>query len=472
VITDDRRSYRGIDILIAALHVADAIRSASEKGTVGILLPTSGMFPIAALAGWMCGKVVVPLNYLLKPEELQYVIDDCETDTIVTVGPMLEHMGFVPRVRRMIELDKLSYTGFPDARWPAAADADAPFLLMFTSGTSGKPKGVMLSHGNITANVSQVARWVDLYPSDKLLGVLPQFHSFGLTVLTVMPLALGLSAIYSARFVPHKIIRLIREHRPTLIVAIASMYNALLSVKDATPEDFSSFRFVVSGGEPLPMEVFKRFRERFNVTIYEGYGLTETAPVTNWCRPHEFRLRSVGRPLPEVRERTVDLKTGAELGPNQEGEIEIAGPNIMQGYYKLPEQTAAAFNGEWFRTGDIGRIDDDGHLFITGRHKEMMIIGGENVFPREIEEVLERHPAVGACGVIGFKDPTRGEVPYAFIELREGHQATPIELISWCRASLAGYKVPSRAFISEGLPRTPTGKILRRALRDLIPPAE
>ncbi len=468
-LVDDRRAYRAADVLVGAMHVAGAIRAKSGSRTIGVMLPTSGAFPVAALATWMLGRTLVPLNYLLKKEELQYVIDDCGCDTIVTSRQMVEFMGGPPGVANVIYLEDITFRGFPEPIWPAGADPEDLGVLLYTSGTSGKPKGVMLTHANIRANLEQITEWVSIQPQDGILGVLPQFHTFGLTVLTLLPLVAGVKAVYTARFVPHKVVKLLREHRPTILVAIPSMYNALLSVKSAAPEDFASLRLIVSGGEPLPDSVFERFMERFGVRITEGYGLTETAPVTNWCRPDEWKRHSVGRPLPRVVERIVDISTDRTVEVGQEGEIQIAGPNVMKGYYHLPEETAKAFTPDgFFRTGDIGRFDDDGHLYITGRLKEMLIIGGENVFPREIEEALLQHPSVGAVGVVGMQDPMRGEVPIAFVEVREGEAFDEKALLMWCRERLAGYKVPGEIRLLEQLPRNPTGKVMRRELKKLV----
>ncbi len=491
VATDDRRQYRALEMLVGACHIADAVAGKCESQTLGVLLPTSGATPMAFLAGWMLGKTVVPLNYLLKPEELQYVIDNCGTDTVVSAGPMLDHLlspaggGALPSVRNLIRLDDLSFKGVPDARWPSTrgcAAGGAPggeddlAVLLYTSGTSGKPKGVMLSHRNLSENIRQCVEFVEFTDKDVLLGVLPQFHSFGMTVLTLLPLTVGCKVVYSARFVPAQIVRLLRERRPTALIAIPSMYAALLSVKDAGPDDFASLRFTVSGGEPLPQVVASRFRERFGVTINEGYGLTETSPVTNWCRPHEYRARSVGKALPRVVERIVDPATGEDLAPGKDGEVWIAGPNIMRGYFGLPEETARALTPDGFlRTGDMGRFDADGHLSITGRIKEMLIVGGENVFPREIEEVLERHASVQGAGVVGLMDPVRGEIPIAFVQFKEGvgesggtAAPTESELRSWCREHLAGYKVPHDVRVLAALPKGPTGKVLRRELKQMV----
>ncbi len=468
-IIDDRRSYRGLEILVAAMNLAAALQSKCQSPTLGVMLPTGGGFPIVALAGWFLGKTVVPLNYLLKQEELQYVIDDCGTDTVVTAGPMLEFTGFTPRVKNLVLLERLNLAGIPDFIRPALADDEDLAVLLYTSGTSGKPKGVMLTHANLSANIQQVDEWVHFTRRDVMMGVLPQFHSFGMTVLTLLPLTLGIKVVYAPRFVPQRIVKLCREHRPSILVAIPSMYTALLSVKDAHPEDFVSLKYAISGGEPLPDSTFERFNERFKVRLAEGYGLTETAPATNWCRPDGWRRHSVGPPLPGVIERVVDLNTRQTLGPDEEGEILIKGPNVMRGYYHLPEQTAAAFDEHgFFRTGDIGRFDSDGHLFITGRLKEMLIIGGENVFPREIEEVLNQHPSVMASGVIGRQDPLRGELPIAFVEIKEDAAFDEKELQRWCRQKLAGYKVPDEIRRLDQLPRNPTGKIMRRELKKLL----
>ena len=275
-------------------------------------------------------------------------------------------------------------------------------------------------------------------------------------------------AVYTARFVPSRLLDLARTHRPTVFVAIPSMYNALLHAKHAEAGDFSSFRYVVSGGEPLPDKVAQTFLERFGKRINEGYGLTETSPVTNWCLPEEFREHSVGRPVPEVEERIV-APDGRVLPAGQDGEIRIKGPNVMKGYYNLPELTAGVFDEHgFFRTGDMGRFDADGFLYITGRIKEMLIISGENVFPREIEEVVNHHPAVKDSAVVGLRDPARGEVPICFVELRDGAEWDESHARAFVRERLPPYKVPREFRVLDALPRNPTGKIMRRALAERL----
>ncbi|MFI4914981.1 MAG: class I adenylate-forming enzyme family protein [Phycisphaerales bacterium JB060] len=470
LVVDDRKSYTGIEILCASLFVASEIERRCKTDTVGVMLPTSGGFPIAALAGWMLGKTVVPLNYLLKPDELQYVIDHCGCDTIVSVGAMLEHLGYEPRCEHLIRLEQVNFKGVPEMRWPVRSGRDDLAVLLYTSGTSGRPKGVMLTHDNLLSNVRQIDRFVQFTRDNHtFLSVLPQFHSFGLTVMTLLPLLLGQKVVYTARFVPQLVVRLFRQHDPTVFVAIPSMYGALLSVKSAKAEDFAKIRYAVSGGEPLPADIFQRFQERFGVAIHEGYGLTETSPVSHWCRPSEFRPHCVGLPLPEVEQRITCVDNGHQLPRGCDGEIRVRGPNVMRGYFKQPQETAEVFDADgFFRTGDIGHADEQGRLLITGRLKEMMIVGGENVFPREIEEVLNHHPDVAASGVTSRTCPNRGEEIVAFVEPEEQASPNVQALRGWCKDRLAGYKVPREIRVIEALPRNPTGKIMRRDLKAML----
>ncbi|MFW5653447.1 MAG: class I adenylate-forming enzyme family protein, partial [Planctomycetota bacterium] len=465
-VIDDQRQWRGIDLMVASLHMASAIERKTDAQNIGIMLPTSGLFPVAALASWMLGRTVVPLNYLLKGDDLEYVCHHAELDTIVSVQPMMDFIGFHPRGVRFLKFEDINFKSIPAWKWPASIPDEELAVILYTSGTTGRPKGVMLTHANLRANVDQCVEWAHFTQRDSVLGVLPQFHSFGLTVLTLLPLARGVKVCFTARFLPRKIISLIRECKPTVMIAIPSMYNALLTVKDAEPDDFKTFRYLVSGGEPLPDAVSKGFKDRFGITINEGFGLTETSPVTHWCRPTEYKPHSVGKPIPHVRQRIVGVNE-EEMPVGEEGEIRLAGPNIMKGYYKDPEATAKVMDDQgFFRTGDMGKIDEDNMLYITGRIKEMMIIGGENVFPREIEEVLNSHESVSSSAVIGAPDPARGEVPIAYVETLEEYPFDETSLRSHCRKHLAQYKVPREIHHLEQLHRSPTGKILRRELRE------
>ena len=476
-VVDDQGTSPYIKLLGGTFHLAKLIRKLTTKQNIGIMLPTSGAFPMALLGTWQAGKTAVPLNYLLANEDLQYVINDAEIDTILTVGKLLDHIGgedAIPDGINIVKLEEQSFKGIPPVRWPAKPRDEDLAMLLYTSGTSGKPKGVMLSHANLETNVKGAQTHARLTSADTFLGVLPQFHAFGVTALTLLPLYMGSKMVYTARFVPRRMVELMREHKPEIFIAVPSMYSALLSVKSAGAEDFASLNYTVSGAEPLPQATYDAYRERFNVQLLEGYGLTETSPVSNWSTPFENREHAVGKPLPGVRIFIVDDHNNL-LGPDEEGEILIAGPNVMQGYWHLPEKTEEVMHyleldGEdqplrTFRTGDIGKQDADGFLFITGRKKEMLIIGGENVFPREIEEALNQHASVKASAVIGKQDDLRGEVPIAFVELEDDAEFDEKALRQHCRDALPQYKVPKDIRQLDELPRNPTGKILRRELK-------
>lgn len=473
-IVDDRGSMSSLRLLGGAMFLADAIDQATEREVIGIMLPSSSAFVMSMLAGWITGRTIVPLNFLLSKEQLDFIVSDSGLDTIITAAPMIEFVGGKDSMPRagLLMLDEMDTDGLPPLRMPAWAGEHDLAALMYTSGTSGRPKGVRLTHGNLKSNVLASIRHAGLTRSDAFLGVLPQFHCFGLTALTLIPMYLGAPIIYAARFVPRQIIQLIREHRPEIFIGVPAMYSALMTVKEAKPADLASIRMAISGGEPLPLSLYEAFEERFGLEILEGYGLTETSPVTHWSTPKRHRLHSVGRALPGVKVLVVDEENRA-LGPNEQGEILLAGPNLMQGYHNQRELTESVIehrpdrNGReqrFFRTGDIGYEDEEGFLFITGRKKEMMIVGGENVFPREIEEILNRHSSVAASAVVGRPDGMRGEVPIAFVELKEGEELDEAALRRHCREHLALFKIPREIQAISQLPRSATGKILRREI--------
>ena len=474
VVIDEQKHWKAIEILLGSMRLAEVIEQTTSNARIGIMLPTSGMFPMAAYASWSLDRTIVPVNYLLKPDDLQHLCDDSEIDTIITVSPMLDFLKKIPSGVKFIRMDQIDFRTPPPLRWPVLNRKDDLAVILYTSGTSGRPKGVMLTHDNIESNINQCCRWIDFTTKDSMLGVLPQFHVFGLTVLTLLPLSKGMRVHYLARFQPSRIVQWMVRYKPTVFIAIPTMYNAILHVKNAGPEHFKSLKYVISGGEPLPEAVAEGYRKRFQVVINEGYGLTETSAVTHWCRPWEYRYKSVGMAIPDVEVRIVAIDEERELPVGEDGEIRMRGPNMMKGYYHLPEDTEEAFDElGYFRTGDIGHVDEDGFLYITGRLKEMMIIGGENVFPRDIEEVLNQFELVKNSVVIGVRDPSRGEIPIAFVELHEDgvgeDENIESELRGYCRQSLPTYKVPREIYVVEELPRNPTGKILRRALCDPNP---
>lgn len=441
--------------------LAVQIREQTERPRVGILLPTSSACAAAVLACWYAARSAVPLNFLLSPTELAKIIRDADLDFIVTIEPLAAALAGTS-VRTL--LLKGNSTLRPEMQIAPPATPDDIAVVLYTSGTTADPKGVCLTFDNLISNADACIEHERMTPDQAMLSVLPQFHSFGLTAMTVVPLVLGATVYYQPRFSPLAIIDAIREKQITIFMGVASMYGAMLALKHADREAFASLRLAVSGGEALPARVASGFADRFGVTICEGYGLTETSPVVAINQPWSHRAGSVGRPLPGVSVRIVD-ESGRALPAGAEGEVCVSGRCVMRGYHNNPTATAAMINDNELRTGDLGRVDADGFLFITGRAKDIIIIAGENVAPREIEEALLEHAAVAEAAVIGIRDELRGEIPIAYVVLREGVDATPAELREHCRERLAGYKVPREVRIATALPRAPTGKILKRALR-------
>lgn len=451
--------YKSLRAVAAGLSIR--IAAETEQPRVGIMAPTSSACAAAIFACWYAGKVPVPLNFLLGPEELGKIIRDAGLDLVVTI----EHFqkALAPTGLKLLLLDaKTLVPG--QAEVPDAGPSDIGAII-YTSGTSGDPKGVCLSFDNLVQNAHACIEHAQMDPQQVFLSVIPQFHSFGFTAMTVLPLLLGATAWYLPRFSPVAVVSTIAEKRVTIFLAVASMYGVLARMKNADRVALSSLKLPISGGEPLQTSIATAFKDRFGVEIMEGYGLTESSPVVSVNMPWAVKPGSVGRSLPGI-EIVAEDDSAAKLPAGEDGELVIRGHCVMQGYFNKPDATAATVRDGALLTGDIGHVDADGFVFITGRAKEMMIVGGENVFPFEIESVLCEHPAVAEAAVIGMNDPVRGEAPLAFVILNEGASADDKELRNHCRARLAGYKVPREVRIATDLPRGPTGKILKRSLSD------
>jgi len=443
--------------------IAATLREKVPGNTVGILLLNSQSYVATLLGIWKAGKTAVPLNYLLPPQELGYIIKDSGMSALVTsqffgqavaalkplfgdrgVILMADEPGFAPRVTK-----------------PVVPEYCDPALYLYTSGTTGKPKGVVLTHQNLAQNVEACQAAGEFDHRDSFLCLLPFFHTYAITGTILLPLLNGCKMVLVDRFHPLKVLGLIQQHDISVFLAIPSMYRVLAH----TEGDFklSSVRFPISGGEPLPVAVAEAFEKRFGVPIFEGYGQTEAAPVISLNVPGKRKLGTVGPALPGVEIAIWDDQNNP-VAVEVVGEIMVRGPNVMQGYYNLPQETEKTITHGWLHTGDLGKIDADGYVTITGRKKDLIISAGENIYPREIEEVLAQHPKVKEVAVIGVKDEVRGEVPKAFVIPREGMTVDDKELRHFCRDNLAGYKVPRHIDVVPDLPRTPTGKILKRML--------
>ncbi len=343
-------------------------------------------------------------------------------------------------------------------------------LLQYTGGTTGVSKGVMITHQNLATNVQQYLAILHKLGKDHelLLGVLPYFHIFGLNVCVNFAVALGATMVPFPRFVPRDILKAIKKIHPTIFPCAPSVFMALLQQKDLDKFDLSSIQFCLSGSAPIPAEVIKQFKKLAGAEIIEGYGLTEASPLTH-LNPliGKHKLGSIGLPISDTDACIVDMEVGTvTLKPGQIGELVIRGPQVMRGYWKRPDETASTLRNNWLYTGDIAYMDDDGYFFIVDRKKDLIISGGYNIYPREIDEVLHEHPKVNEAVAVGIPHHTRGEIIKAYVVVHPGETLTRAEVISFCREKLANYKIPKKVEFRDELPKTLVGKVLRRALRD------
>jgi len=466
-IIDDHGRYTYEQLARMAAGLGMYLSFQTQRPRVGLLLPPGAGFVASFYGTLLAGKTAVPINYLLGEREIGHIIKDSEIDTVMTIPFFLARLKDLP-------LNVIDLAALPrdppqiEPQFPPVSAEDVAVLL-YTSGTSGLPKGVLLTYGNLQSDVDAAIEHAALRHQHTFLGVIPLFHSFGLTAMMIAPIQLGATIIYIARFSPVATLNALREHKASLFFGIPSMFAAILRLKDAKPEDFASIYVAATGAEPLPAPLREGFGQRFGIPLYEGYGLTETSPVVTLNVPQMNKPGSVGKPLPGVEIKIADENDNA-LPQGQIGEVWLKGPMIMKGYHNLPQETAAALTPDrFFKTGDLGMIDADGFLHITGRKKEMIIVSGEKAYPREIEEVLLRHPSVSEAAVIGKKDPGRGEVVVAFVLPKEGQTIQPDALRDFARsAGLAQWKVPREIFVVEDLPRSPTGKVLKRELSQKV----
>jgi long-chain acyl-CoA synthetase len=343
-------------------------------------------------------------------------------------------------------------------------------VLQYTGGTTGLPKGAMLSHANVSANAQQCRAILHSIRDDGevVLGVLPFFHIYGLTVCVNFATLIGATVLPLPKFDPRETLKTIHKYKPTIFPCAPSIFIALLQQKKLEHYDLSSIRYCISGSAPMPTAVMERFRSLTGAHIVEGYGLTEASPVTH-LNPLEGVRKpgSIGLPFPDTDAAIVDMEVGTiPVPPGKVGELVIRGPQVMQGYWKRPDETASVLRNGWLYTGDIATMDEEGYFFIVDRKKDLIISGGYNVYPREIDEVLHDHPAVKEAVTVGVQHATRGEIIKAYIVLKEGYSATKTDIIAFCREKLANYKVPKQVEFRDELPKTLVGKVLRRAIRE------
>ncbi len=491
ILDEHRLSYRMVDG--AADRVAQALRDRGlAPGTpVGLMLPNVPQFPIVYFGILRAGCVVVPMNVLLKAPEVAYYLEDAGARAFFFWD------GFADEALRgaagVPGLDlRVSVAAVPNMSAPEGAEDFMQLLagvqptgevtptapgdtavILYTSGTTGKPKGAQLTHDNLLMNCIVGARIARVTADDVTLATLPFFHAFGASNVMNTAVYAGGTLTLLPRFEPVKALQMIERDRVTVFAGVPTMYIAFLKAYDEGQWDVSSIRMAISGGAALPEQVLREFEEKFGAPILEGYGLSESSPSATFNRPDRPRkVGSIGLPIWGVELKVLG-DGGETLGDDANGEICIRGHNVMKGYHNRPEATAETIDADgWLHTGDIGYRDSDGYYFIVDRKKELVIRGGFNVYPREIEEVLYQHPAVLEAAVFGMPDATMGEEVVAAVALRPGQSAEEGELIGFVKERVAAYKYPRRVWVLETLPKGPTGKILKLELKAQLVPQE
>jgi long-chain acyl-CoA synthetase len=475
---DQTTSYGELDDQSARVAGLLADRGIAPGTPIGIMLPNVPEFASVYYGILRTGAVVVPMNPLLKAREIAYYLGDSGAPVIFAwhiTAPEVE-IGAKEAGAEAILVDPATFPDILATASPAPQVIDRAAydtaVVLYTSGTTGHPKGAELTHANLINNVEvSAADLFQLGPDDLIFGGLPLFHAFGQTCTLNAAIMTGASLTVLPRFDAAKALGILADQRVTIFAGVPTMFSALLHVPDRSDYDVSALRLCISGGAAMPVEVLRQFEDAFDCIVLEGYGLSETSPVASFNHPgRERKPGSIGTPIRGVEMRVVDA-SGAEVPQGEVGEIAIRGHNIMKGYLNRPEATAEAVSDDgWFRTGDIGRVDEDGYYYIVDRKKDLIIRGGYNIYPREIEEVLYEHPEVAEAAVVGIPHPELGEEVGAAVALKPGATVTTDELRSYVKSQVAAYKYPRRVWIVDALPKGPTGKILKKEIT--VPDAE
>ncbi|MGW0998994.1 long-chain-fatty-acid--CoA ligase [Streptomyces sp. NPDC002523] len=464
-------TYADLDRLsaqAAALLCTEGLRAGDR---VALMLPNMPEFVVLYYGILRAGGIVVPMNPLLKERETEYHLRDSGAVLLFEwhQAPGEGAQGAAAAGVRHIPVEPAAFTAELARLEPhhevAPVSQDDVAVLLYTSGTTGRPKGAALTHAglrhNTEVNVVHVQR---LTSEDVIVGCLPLFHIFGQTCTMNVAMYSGATLVLVPRFDPQTVLDAIARDRATVFEGVPTMYAALLQHPGAEDADVSTLRMCVSGGASLPVEVLHGFERRFGCMVLEGFGMSETSPVVSFNHPDRPRKAgSIGTPIRDVEVRLLD-DDGKDVAEGEVGELAVRGPNVMKGYWNRPEETAAAVPDGWLRTGDLARRDEDGYLYIVDRKKDLIIRGGYNVYPREIEEVLHEHPAVALAAVLGVPDERLGEEVAAAVVLRAGSEASARELQEYVRERVAAYKYPRRVWLMDALPMGPSGKILKREI--------
>jgi long-chain acyl-CoA synthetase len=468
----DDHVLRYAELHAAAAAVAGDLRERGvEPGDrVGLVLPNVPAFPILFYGALYAGAIVVPMSPLLKAGEVEYYLRDCRTSLVYGwdgAGDSAAEAAAVVGVPSVTvgALGPARLTAEPLAVPIERADTDTAVIL-YTSGTTGRPKGAELTHHNLDSNArTTVEALIGVGPDDVIMGCLPLFHVFGLTAGLNAAVVAGSCLTLLPRFDPAKALRVVSRDAVTVFEGVPTMYAAMLHQPGAETTDMTSLRVCVSGGSAMPVEIMLGFERRFGCQVLEGYGLSETSPVASFNQPGRPRKPgSIGFPVRDCEMRIVD-DDGNDVADGTPGEIVIRGENVMKGYWGRPDATAEAIPDGWLRTGDLATRDADGYYCIVDRKKDLIIRGGYNVYPREVEEALYAHPAVAEAAVVGIKHAELGEEVGAAVALKSDSRVDPEELREFVRTRIAAYKYPRKIWFVDTLPKGPTGKILRREVQ-------
>jgi long-chain acyl-CoA synthetase len=439
-------SYAEVDRRAAGAAL-ELVRMGVGRGDrVALFLPNTPEFIFWYLGALRIGAVVVAINPGLTEDEACYLVQDSGARVVL-------------REARMPEPAEGPIDDLP---------AGAPAVIVYTSGTTGTPKGATLSHGNVLFVAEAKRRYLGIRRDDRMLLFLPLFHCFGQNAVLNAAFAGGAAVVLQRSFDAEGVVAAIAEQSVTMLCGVPTHFIVLCD--RATPEEMRPVRYFLSAAAPLPLEIERRWRQRFGKPLYQGYGLTESSPFASYNHETAYREGSIGTAIEGVEMAVVGVETGRLVGPGEMGEIVVRGPNVMLGYWQRPEETRKAITEGWLHTGDIGRMDGDGYFYVEDRLKDMVIVGGFNVYPKEVEDALYRHPAVAEAAVYGVPDPVMGDRVRAAVVLRDGFHANAQDLLACCRAFLAEYKLPSDfEFVAE-LPKGRTGKVLKRVLRERYRP--
>ncbi len=440
---------------------------------VGLFSKNSVEFVYSYLAIVSLGAAVVPLNFQLVPRETAYIIHNANIKHLITMAPLeltseLTNYGYQEQLTQLIIPDfslVIPTLDLPTAPTSDSFDENTLCTIIYTSGTTGHPKGAMLTHKNLVSNAQAFSLICPHKQTDGFLCVLPMYHCFAWTVSILTPLLNHCAIKIIESFTIRETIATIRDYKLTTVIGIPTMFQ--LFTQWATAEDFSHVQLCISGGSSLPQEISEQFTKKFGKQIMEGYGLSEASPVVSLNPANQIKYCSVGKPLPGIDVKIINNENQDQL-PGQTGELLVRGPNIMLGYYHLPEESKAALENNWLHTGDLAYIDQDGYIFIVDRLKDMIITSGENIYPREIEEFLYAYPAISEVAVIGVPDKLRGTIVRAYIVPAAEHSLDKKLLQKYLQKKLAAYKIPREFIFVDSLPKTSTGKILKKELRKKI----